>query len=76
MNFILVLENVFIENQNPENALAMAKYMKNNFSFFGIKTEERRRLFTSIWKQNKLEVATNTAEIVVALYSKNERELH
>ena len=36
MNFTLVLENAFKANQNPENAFAMAKYMKNNFPFFGI----------------------------------------
>ncbi|MFV8370769.1 DNA alkylation repair protein [Flavobacterium sp. LB2R40] len=76
MNFITALENAFKQNKNPENAFAMAKYMKNNFSFFGIKTEERRRLFIAIWKENKPEVATNTAEIAVALYSKNEREFH
>lgn len=48
MNFIIALENAFTANRNPENAFAMAKYMKNNFVFFGIKTEERR----SILKKN------------------------
>jgi hypothetical protein len=37
MNFTLVLENAFKSNQNPENAFAMAKYMKTIFLFFGIK---------------------------------------
>ena len=66
MNFTLALENAF----------AMAKYMKNNFSFFGIKTEERRRVFAAIWKENKQEVATNTIQIAFDLYSKQEREFH
>ena len=76
MNFIIELENAFAANKNPENAFAMAKYMKNNFSFFGIKTEERRRVFAAIWKENKQEVATNTIQIAFDLYSKQEREFH
>lgn len=45
MSFIQNLENAFQENSNPENALAMAKYMRNHFSFFGIKTDQRRLVF-------------------------------
>jgi 3-methyladenine DNA glycosylase AlkD len=74
MNFILALENAFEANQNPENAFAMAKYMKNNFPFFGIKTEERRRIFKEIWKENKEEVSANAREIALDLYLKPERE--
>ena len=76
MNFILALENAFTANKNPENAFAMAKYMKNNFSFFGIKTEERRRIFKEIWKENKLEITANARAIAFDLYSKQEREFH
>ncbi|MFV8393389.1 DNA alkylation repair protein [Flavobacterium sp. LB2P6] len=74
MNFILALENAFKQNKNPENALSMAKYMKNNFPFFGIKTEERRRLFKEIWKENKEEISADARAIALALYLKPERE--
>jgi 3-methyladenine DNA glycosylase AlkD len=76
MKFILALEHAFVANQNSENAFAMAKYMRNNFSFFGIKTENRRRIFKEIWKQNKKEVTENTREIALELYSKPQREFH
>ncbi|HEX9152202.1 MAG TPA: DNA alkylation repair protein, partial [Flavobacterium sp.] len=76
MNFIQALETAFKQNRNPENAFAMAKYMKNNFPFFGIKTEERRRIFKTVWKENKQEVATGSRAIALALYSKQEREFH
>ncbi|HEU4789758.1 MAG TPA: DNA alkylation repair protein [Flavobacterium sp.] len=76
MNFITSLEKVFTENSNAENAAAMSKYMKNNFQFFGIKTEERRHIFKSIWAENQKEVSDNSREIALLLYSKNERELH
>ncbi|WP_146059558.1 DNA alkylation repair protein [Flavobacterium urumqiense] len=44
----LKVEIAFEENQNAENAFAMAKYMRNNFLFFKIKTDDRRRIFKKI----------------------------
>ena len=76
MNFISSLEKAFTEKSNVENAVAMSKYMKNNFPFFGIKTEERRKIFKTIWDENKKEVSDNSREIALLLYSKQERELH
>lgn len=75
MNFIRSLETAFQEKSNSENAVAMAKYMRNHFSFFGIKTEERRQIFKNIWKVNQEEVAMNPREIALNLYSNPEREL-
>jgi 3-methyladenine DNA glycosylase AlkD len=75
MNFIPSLEKVFAANSNAENAVAMSKYMKNNFLFFGIKTEDRRRVFKTIWAANQKKIFENTREIALELYSKPEREL-
>jgi 3-methyladenine DNA glycosylase AlkD len=75
MNFIKSLESAFQEKSNSENAVAMAKYMRNHFSFFGIKTEERRQIFKEIWKINQEEIGENYREIALKLYSKPEREL-
>ena len=76
MSFVNTLELAFQKHSNPENAFAMAKYMKNNFPFFGLKTEERRKIFKEIWKQNKNEVAENARKIALELYSKPQREFH
>jgi 3-methyladenine DNA glycosylase AlkD len=76
MSFSNELEKAFNDNRNPENAVSMSKYMKNIFQFFGIKTEERRKIFKNIWTENKKEVSDNTREIALSLYSKKERELH
>lgn len=76
IDFIAKLENAFEENSNPENAVAMAKYMQNHFSFFGIKTDERRQIFKEIWKENQQEVAVNTREIALQLFEKQQREFH
>jgi len=75
MKFITELELAFAKNRNPENAAAMAKYMRNQFSFFGIKTDERRRVFKEILKENIKEIAENPREIALELYSKPQREL-
>lgn len=42
--FLLPLKELFEENANAENALAMKAYMKNRFEFYGIKSTERREL--------------------------------
>lgn len=76
MVFTENLENAFEAKKNAENAVAMAKYMRNQFSFFGIKTEERRRIFKDICTENNKEVLENPREIALTLYSKPERELH
>ena len=75
MRFIESLETAFLKNGNPENAVAMAKYMRNHFPFFGIKTDERRRIFKTIWKENAKEVDQNPREITWQLFAKQQREL-
>ncbi|WP_281635240.1 DNA alkylation repair protein [Flavobacterium marginilacus] len=76
MNFIYSLEKAFNESADAVNAEAMSKYMKNNFPFFGIKTNERRFIFKKICLENQKETAENSREIALSLYSKKERELH
>ena len=43
----------FEENQNPENAVKMAKYMKNLFPFYGIPTPQRKKLCRDFLKEEK-----------------------
>lgn len=76
MNFIKNLEKAFQEKSNPENAVAMENYMKNHFSFFGIKTENRRMIFKETYKKHQQEISKNAREISVELFSKSQRELH
>jgi 3-methyladenine DNA glycosylase AlkD len=76
MSFINELETAFQKNSRPENAAAMAKYMRNHFSFFGIKTEDRRHIFKTIWKKNQEEVSENPRGIALQLFAKKQREFH
>ncbi|MEN9913883.1 MAG: hypothetical protein RL528_617 [Bacteroidota bacterium] len=59
MSFIESLEISFQKNSQPLNAIAMAKYMRNHFMFFGIKTQERRLLLKAICNINQEEVEKN-----------------
>lgn len=75
MSFITSLETALREKSTPENAFAMAKYMRNHFSFYGIKTDDRRQVFKDICKVNQVDIETNSRKIALKLYSKPEREL-
>ena len=76
MSFSSDLENSFRANANRELALPMENYMKNNFSFLGIKTDERRALMMQAYTINKAEVNANYREICWELFNKKEREFH
>lgn len=43
----------FEAHQDPENAVKMAKYMKNLFQFYGIAAPERKKLYKDILKEEK-----------------------
>jgi 3-methyladenine DNA glycosylase AlkD len=74
MNFITELEAEFKGSQHTENALAMAKYMKNYFPFFGIKTTDRRLIFKAVCKKHQAEINNNARAIGWELFQKKERE--
>ncbi len=76
MNFSNDLENELRKNSNRELAIPMENYMKNNFSFFGIKTEERRSIFKKLYEKHQPEIKENFRIIGWELFNKKEREFH
>ena len=76
MSFITDISLAYAENASPQNAVAMEKYMKNLFSFYGFKTDVRRALLKNVLADHKNEVKENAREIVLQLYAKPEREYH
>jgi 3-methyladenine DNA glycosylase AlkD len=76
MDFISQLEAAFNQNKNEKNAFQMKKYMKDLFSFYGIKTTERRAVFHDLLKSYKQEISENYREIALTLFKKEYRELH
>ena len=76
MKFCSDLEADFRKVSNIKLAIPMENYMKNNFTYFGIKTEKRRTIFKSNYEQNKPEVESNFRTIAWKLYQMKEREFH
>jgi 3-methyladenine DNA glycosylase AlkD len=76
MNFISDLENSLRSNSNKEIAIPMESYMKNNFTFLGIKTDKRRAIFKENYEKYKSEVQSDFRTISLELFNKKEREFH
>lgn len=76
MNFVSDLENSLRGNSNRKTAIPMENYMKNNFAFLGIKTNERRAILKENCEKYKQEVKTNYRAIAWELFQKREREFH
>jgi len=68
------LENLFRENANPENAFFMKKYMKEKFTFLGIKSPERRALTRAFYKNYNRPDINNIENVVRQLWKMEERE--
>lgn len=68
------LIHLFQSNANPELAVQMSRYMKNEFPFFGIKSPERRAV-SKIW-MNEIQISTETDlfKIVMELWKLDKRE--
>lgn len=76
MGFINTLTSSFEANASAENAEYMKKYMKDKFSFVGLKTDVRRSLFKLTITENKDEVKQYPRELANELYSMPQREYH
>ncbi len=53
MEKYIEIKERFEAHQDPENAVKMAKYMKNLFLFYGIAAPERKKLYKDILKEEK-----------------------
>lgn len=76
MDFLTELTFELSQRYNIENATSMQAYMKDNFSFLGIKTQERRAVLKNLWKKHQHEIQTNFRGIAWDLFQKKEREFH
>ena len=72
--FIRALREAFELVADKENALGAAAYMKNNFIFFGIYTNQRREISNAIIKQFGYFSEKELISLVKALYQQPERE--
>ena len=76
MDFITELDSELRKIASREMAIPMENYMKNNFSFLGIKTEPRRAIFKLLYDKHKPEIKDNFRTMIWDLLNKKEREFH
>ena len=74
MDYLEPLIKSFEKNANPKFAEPMAKYMKYNFKYLGIKSPDRKELQKQFLKTNGLPPITDIELIIKELWNKPERE--
>jgi len=73
-SYVSELVIIFRANRDLDNAVPMAKYMKNRFSFLGIKTPLRRELLKVFYKENGKPEIKDLKKIILELWELPERE--
>jgi 3-methyladenine DNA glycosylase AlkD len=68
------LTNLFEQHRNPDAAEPMKKYMKDHFSFLGIKSPLRKELERQFFNETGILKEPFNKEFVLALWEKDERE--
>lgn len=76
MMFISALEEAFTSAKNSQIAAPMAAYMKNKFSFLGIKKPERAVLQKKIFNAYPLDSEESLCKLMLLLWDAPEREYH
>ncbi len=74
MNFLSTSRLQFEQYANPADMEPMAQYMRNQFSFLGLKAPIRRKLQTEILKEFPIKNVIELRETVQTLWSQEERE--
>lgn len=73
MNKYETLKKLFEAHSNPERATAMSKYMKDQFSFYGIAASDRRNLYKDFLKTEKKQDSIDW-KFIEQCYADNHRE--
>ncbi|ASK63410.1 DNA alkylation repair protein [Virgibacillus phasianinus] len=74
MNYLDKLIPLFEDQRNEEQAAPMKKYMKNHFSFLGIKTPARVQLMKEFYIDTAILKRPFQRDLVLTLWGKQERE--
>jgi len=68
------LQDSLEEKSNLKHAVAMSKYMKNLFKFYGVKSPERKIIFRNFWSAYKSKYNEETIELIKCLWLEDHRE--
>lgn len=74
MTWLVEIQKYLEPHKNATNAEAMEAYMKNNFSFLGIKAPDRRKLFQEFLKTHGKPERSQIEDTIIGLWSLPYRE--
>lgn len=73
-DFISTLEEEFQNNGNPQTALEQKAYMRNQFEYFGLKTQDRRKIQKPFLQKEYLPNKTDLIPLLQQLWKQPQRE--
>jgi|TARA_R110002096_G_scaffold238513_4_gene429954 3-methyladenine DNA glycosylase AlkD len=76
LEYIAVLEQEFCRNANSKLALQQRAYLRNQFQFFGISTQQRRAIQRPFLLKDMLPPKSELHELIKVLWGRDEREFH
>lgn len=73
-SILLSFQESLASKENRAQAVQMEAYMKNKFSYYGVKSPKRAEIFRPIWNNNKSTIIIEWKSLVDALWKKEQRE--
>jgi len=74
IDFIKDLDKGFNKKSNKKISNSQKAYMRNQFDFFGLKADERRKIQAPIFKKYKLSKTSNFKKLIISLWKKKQRD--
>ena len=74
--FLKEIKELFSEHRNNNNAVWMSKYMKNKFTFYGIKAPLRKKITKEYLAKTETLNCNQIEFTVLLLWKEKYRELH
>lgn len=72
--YLHYLKKLYFKAENNANAVPMQNYMKNRFTYLGIKSPERKEIYKTFFKENGLPDFVELEPIIKELWTMAERE--
>lgn len=73
--YVGALQTLYAQHANPENAAPMARYMKDRFPFFGLKSPERTALSKTFIQANGIPVGDDLKAVCQLCFQAEQREM-
>jgi len=74
MQYLSGLDELYRKHADPQQALPMAKYMKDHFDFFGLRSPIRKELDRTVLKKHGKPEIEQLSKVIRQAYQKPQRE--